>query len=70
MVPFKDKVKALLKQRRIPLTQFAEETGLDRVNFFYRDMHKHCRYIHMAIAYYFGMTVEELVAGTDAEFDW
>lgn len=70
MIPLKDKVKAILKSRKIPLTRFAEETGIDRANFFYRDMHKHCRYIHMAIAYYLDMDVEELVAGTDAEFDW
>lgn len=70
MIPLKDKVKAILKSRKIPLTRFAEETQIDRVNFFYRDMHRHCRYIHMAIAYYLGMDVEELVSGTDAEFDW
>lgn len=70
MIPFKDKVKEILKSHKIPLTRFAEETGIDRVNFFYKDMHKHCRYIHMAIAYYLGMDVEELVSGTDAEHEW
>ena len=70
MIPLKDKVKAILKSRKIALTRFAEETGIDRVNLLYKDMHKHCRYIHMAIAYYLGMDVEELVSGTDAEIDW
>ena len=70
MIPFKDKVKAILKSRKIPLTKFAEETEIDRVNFFYKDMHRHCKYIHMAIAYYLGMDVIELVSGTDAEDDW
>lgn len=68
---FKDRVRYLLYQRQIPIYKFQEETGIDRTNFFYkRDAHKHCRYIHMAIAYYFGMDVEELIAGTDAEIDW
>ena len=70
MIPFKDKVKAILKSRKIPLTRFAEETQIDRANFFYKDMHRHCKYIHMAIAYYLGMDVIELVSGTDAEDDW
>lgn len=68
---FKDRVRYLLYQRQIPIYKFQEDTGIDRTNFFYkRDAHKHCRYIHMAIAYYFGMDVEELIAGTDAEIDW
>lgn len=68
---FKDRVRYLLYQRQIPIYKFQEETGIDRTNFFYkRDAHKHSRYIHMAIAYYFGMDVEELIAGTDAEIDW
>lgn len=68
---FKDRVRYLLYQRQIHIYKFQEDTGIDRTNFFYkRDAHKHCRYIHMAIAYYFGMDVEELIAGTDAEIDW
>ena len=68
---FKDRVRDLLYQRQIPIYKFQEDTGIDRTSFFYRrDAHKHCRYIHMAIAYYFDMDVEELIAGTDAEIDW
>ena len=71
MTPFRDKVKAILKERGIPLTKFQDDTGINRENFFYRrQSHKHCRYIHMAIAYYLNMDVEELVTGTDAEIDW
>lgn len=72
MTPFRDKVRALLKERGITLTRFEDDTGINRANFFYRKkvFHKHCRYIHMAIAYYLGMDAEELVAGTDAEIDW
>jgi transcriptional regulator with XRE-family HTH domain len=70
-VPFKARVREILEERRIPIYKFQEETGIDRTNFFYRrDAHKHSRYIHMAIAYYFDMDVEELIAGTDAEIDW
>lgn len=71
MMRFRDRVKAILYERGVSLTEFAEETGIDRSNFFYRrESHKHCRYIHMAIAYYLHMDVEELIAGTDAEIDW
>lgn len=70
MILFKEKVKAILKERKISLLKFSDDTGIDRGNFFYRDRHKHCRYIHMAIAYYLGVDVKELTAGTDAEIDW
>lgn len=70
MIPFKDRVRSILKQRKIPLTKFSDDTGIDRVNFFYKGAHKHCRYVHMAIAYYLNMDVEELIAGTDAEIDF
>lgn len=70
-LPFKVRVREILEQRGISLYEFSENTGIERTNFFYkRDSHKHCRYIHMAIAYYFDMDVEELIAGTDAEIDW
>ena len=74
MTPFREKLRAILKARKIPLTRFDDDTGIDRANFFYRKgrqaSHKHCRYIYMAIAYYLDMTVEELIEGTDAEIDW
>lgn len=71
MIRFREKVKAILKERKISLLRFSEETGICRENFFYgRRSHNHCRYIHMAIAYYFNMKVEDLVEGTDAEIDW
>ena len=71
LTPFSDKVKSLLRERGISGVKFQEDTCINRSNFFYRKIsHKHCRYIHMAIAYYLGMDVEELVADTDAEIDW
>ena len=71
MTPFKDRVRSILKERKISLLRFSDDLGLSRENFFYtRGCHKHCRYIHMAIAYYLNMDVEELIAGTDAEIDW
>lgn len=70
MIPFKERVRNILKQRKIPLIKFADDTGINRENFFYKNAHKHCRYIHMAIAYYLNMDVEELIAGTDAEIDF
>lgn len=70
MIPFKTKLRQILKQRKITLLRFSEETGIDRVSFFYKGRHKHCRYIYMAIAYYLDMSVEDLIAGTDGEIDW
>lgn len=72
MISFREKLRAILKERGIPLTRFDEDTGIDRANFFYRKnkSHAHCRYVYMAIAYYLKMDVEELIAGTDAEIDW
>ena len=72
MTPFKDKLRAILKSRKITIFQFCQDTGIDRVNFFYRKnaSHQHCRYIYMAIAYYLNVDVAELVADTDAEIDW
>ena len=71
LIPFKQRVKDILRERGITILQFCEDTGISRENFFYRKtQHKHCKYIHMAIAYYLNMTVEELVKGTDAEDVW
>ncbi len=72
MIPFKDKLRKILKERKISLNRFSEETGINRANFFYRKnvTHQHCRYIYMAIAYYLGMSVAELIEGTDGEEDW
>ena len=71
MIPFKEKLRKLLKERGITLKQFSVDTSINRERFFYnKDHHKHHLYIYMAIAYYLGMTVEELVEGTDGEIDW
>jgi transcriptional regulator with XRE-family HTH domain len=68
--PFKDRVRKILKQRNITVFEFTEDTGIDRGRFFHSKPNKRSRHVYMAIAYYFGMNVEELIAGTDAEFDW
>lgn len=67
--PFKDRVRKILKQRNITVFEFTEDTGIDRGRFFHSNPSKRSRHVYMAIAYYFGMNVDELVAGTDAEFD-
>lgn len=66
MISFKEKLKYILKERKISLTQFSEETGINRVSFFYKE-HGHKPHIYMSIAYYLGMTVEELIKDTDME---
>lgn len=69
MTPFKTKLRAILKQRGIYVTDFCLDTGIDRVSFFHKK-NRHHRTTYMAIAYYLGMKVEDLIAGTDAERDW
>ena len=71
LIPFKDKVKDILRERGISGVKFQEDTGINRANFFYRRKTTvHSRHIHMAIAYYLNLDVEDLVADTDAEIDW
>lgn len=72
VIPFKERVLDILDERNISRPKFCFDTGIDRANFFYRKQspHNRCRYIYMAIAYYFDMDVEELIHGTDAELDW
>ena len=70
LVPFKEKLKDILRERKIGLYQFCADTGIDRTTFFYREGHKHHKAYFMAIAYYMHMTVEDLVDGTDAMDIW
>lgn len=72
MIPFTDRVRDILYDRHISIHKFASDTGISRENFFYRKnvRYSHRRYIYMAIAYYFGMKVEDLIAGTDGELDF
>lgn len=72
VIPFKERVLDILGERNISRPKFCFDTEIDRANFFYRKQshHNRCRYIYMAIAYYFDMDVEELIHGTDAELDW
>lgn len=70
LISFDDRLRRILRERRITQDRFSFDTGISLKTFFYKKGHKHHRANYMAIAYYFGMDVEELVAGTDAEIDW
>lgn len=70
MIPFKTRVRSLLAERGIPDYKFFSDTGLDRVSLFYRKRKHHRRHIYMAIAYYFGTDVDELLEGTEALDDF
>lgn len=73
MIQFDQRLRDLLYARDITITQFSEDTGINRINFFYRKSRpkrRRRRYVYMAIAYYLGVDVEDLVAGTDAEIDF
>lgn len=76
MIPFEQKLRGILKKRKISIYKFSDDTGINRENFFYRKTdarkpsHRHSKYIYMAIAYYLDMTVEDLVEGTEAEYEF
>ena len=72
MTRFPDKVKALLRERHITLSQFEMDTGIHRRFFYYngKRYHNPRKATLMAIAYYLGMKGELLVADTDAEDIW
>ena len=69
MIPFKAKLRAILKERNILVTDFCLDTGINRQSFFHKH-NRHHRTTYMAIAYYLSMKVEELIDGTDAEADY
>lgn len=63
------KVRAILKQRKIPTTALENYTGIGR-RVLYREGHRRNKATLLAIAYYLQMDIEDLVSGTDAEEDW
>ena len=67
-IPINRRIRYLLQDRGVPQAMFEAETGI-RKNILYRN-NKIRRSTLMALAYYFGMTVEELVRGTTAEESW
>ena len=69
-IPFKEHLKKILRERKISICKFCDDTGIDRTNFFYREGHRHHRPYFLAIAYYLNMNVEDLVDGTDAMDIW
>ena len=68
LTPINRRIRYLLRDRGVPQAMFEAETGI-RKNILYRS-NKIRRSTLMALAYYFGMTVEELVRGTTAEESW
>ena len=69
MIPFKTKLREILKERGILVTDFCLDTGINRQSFFHK-RNRHHRTTYMAIAYYLNMKVEDLIENTDAEDDW
>jgi hypothetical protein len=69
LIPFAQRLRQILWNRKISLLQFSIDTGIDR-RIFYRKRRKHHRTMYMAIAYYLNMTVEELIEGTTAMDEW
>lgn len=67
--PFHERLRQLLRERGISHNQYERETGMSRGVLYPRE-YRPTRSLLMALAYYFGITVEELVEGTDAFYDW
>ena len=69
VIPLCERLRKLLDERNESIRHFEWETGMDRrIMYIYK--HKYRKATLMALAYYFNMRVEDLVAGTDAEDAW
>lgn len=68
LIPVGKRIRNLLRERGIPQIRFEEETGVSR-RVMYGD-HWIRRSTLMALAYYFGVSVEELVEGTTGKEMW
>jgi transcriptional regulator with XRE-family HTH domain len=68
-LPFHIRVRQLLLKKGVSQNTMEKETGICR-RIVYPLKHRPTRALLMALAYYFGITVEELVDGTDAYNDW
>jgi len=68
--PFQKRLCDLLAERGITKSQMARETGMDRMLFYRGQRKRYTKSMLMACAYYFGITGEEMVEGTDAVGAW
>lgn len=69
VLPFHLRVRQLLLEKGVSQNKMEQETGISR-RIVYPLKRRPTRSLLMALAYYFGATVEELVEGTDAMDDW
>lgn len=67
-IPFYQRLRLLVYDKGLTVEQFEREAGLDR-RILYK-VRRHHRCTLMGLAYFFGMTVEELVVGTSEEEFW
>ncbi|MCI7733758.1 MAG: helix-turn-helix domain-containing protein [Dysosmobacter sp.] len=68
LIPVGKRIRDILRERGIPQIRFEEETGVSK-RVLYGD-HWIRRSTLMALAYYFGVSVEELVDGTTGKEMW
>lgn len=69
MMAFTDKLRDILRERKISTSKFSDETGISR-KIFYDTGRTYHKATLMAIAYYLNTAVEDLISGTDAEDSW
>lgn len=68
-IPFHLRLRQLLAERNITTVKFELDTGIAR-RILYKQDRKVTRAIIMACAYYFGISVDELIDGTTGEDFW
>ena len=69
VIPLYLRVRQMLSEKGVSQNAFELDTGICR-RVLYPHKHQPHRSTLMALAYYFGVTVEELVEGTDAVDIW
>ena len=67
-IPLRRRIYQLIREKGITTSQFEAETGIGR-RILYENRKTQWSTL-MGLAYYFGITVEELVAGTTMEERW
>lgn len=69
IIPFTLRLRRLLDERNISIRQFSNDTSIDP-HIFYEKNRRYRKATLMAIAYYLGITVEDIVNGTEAADYW
>ncbi len=70
MIAFSDKVQQIMKERAISIGKFERDTGIHRQFFYRMKNHRHHKATVWAISGYLSIPFDELVKGTNLEYEW